>query len=162
MATACNFHNARQPLRARPPGLHGLGGRRQHHRDPQHQRGRQERRQLRRLDDVRVGQRSLALRDVHGLVGQRRDLPVEAEDRALKLKIKSLEATLESRERILREDETELIRASQDVLQAKADLQKLREEFTKLKRKLQQVEKEDLDTLRAIVLALEKLLDSGP
>lgn len=87
---------------------------------------------------------------------------VDAENRNLQSRVKLLETTLESREKMLREDETEITKASQDLVSAKAELQKLREEFSKVKQKLKQVEKEDLETLKTIIFALEKLLDAPP
>ena len=85
----------------------------------------------------------------------------EAENRVLTRKLKALEATLEGRERMLRDDEVELTKAAEDLIQARADLQRLRDEFGRLRLRLQQAEREDLETLRAIVTALEKLLETG-
>ncbi|WP_020468441.1 hypothetical protein [Zavarzinella formosa] len=86
----------------------------------------------------------------------------DAENRSLNNRVKTLELALENREKMLREDEGEITKASQDLVQSRAELQRLRDEFVKVRAKLKMVEKEDLDTLRLIIQALEKLLDAPP
>ena len=86
----------------------------------------------------------------------------ESENRNLISRMKMLELVLENRERMLRDDETELTKASQDLIEARGEMLRLRDELAKVKKKLRQVEREDLDNLRVIIQALEKLLDSPP
>ncbi len=87
---------------------------------------------------------------------------LEGENAELRTKIRQLEALVENRERLLRDDEQELSKATEDVVKARAELETVRKDFAKLKARLRQVEKEDLETLRSIVTALEKLLERLP
>jgi hypothetical protein len=82
----------------------------------------------------------------------------EADKRALAERLAASEALLASREKMLRDDEAEITKATQDLIQTRAELQKLREELSKFKKKLRDAEKEDIETLKSIVIALDKFL----
>ncbi|MDB5312206.1 MAG: hypothetical protein JWO38_6408 [Gemmataceae bacterium] len=84
------------------------------------------------------------------------------ENRALVGRIKDLEAVAVGREQALAETLREVESASAEVTRARADLQSLRKELAGLKDRLEQVEKEDVETLRAVIAALEKLLLPAP
>ncbi len=86
----------------------------------------------------------------------------EAENRTLTLRVKTLEIALENREKALQDDEKELAKTAQDMAHAQAELTRLKDAFVKVKKRLRHVEQEDLDTLKAVIAALEQMVAAAP
>ena len=84
------------------------------------------------------------------------------ENRALVGRIHALEATGIAREQALAEALREVETASTEVGRAKTDLEQMRKEITALKDRLEQVEKEDVETLKLVISALDKLVQNPP
>ena len=84
------------------------------------------------------------------------------ENRALVGRIRDLEASGIGREQALTEALREVEAASAEVGRARADLAVLRKEIVALKDRLEQVEKEDVETLKAVIAALDKLVQGAP
>ncbi len=86
----------------------------------------------------------------------------EAENRTLTLRVKTLEIALENREKALQDDEKELAKSAQDMAHAQAELTRLKDAFVKVKTRLKHVEQEDIDTLKAVIAALEQMVAAAP
>ena len=84
------------------------------------------------------------------------------ENRALVGRIRDLEASGIGREQALAEALREVEAAAAEVGRARADLMVLRKEIAALKDRLEQVEKEDVETLKAVIAALDKLVQGAP
>lgn len=84
------------------------------------------------------------------------------ETRGLQARVVALEAAAATREQALAEGLREVEAATGEVSRARAEQQSLRKEIADLKGRLRQVEKEDLDTLRSVIAALERLLEPPP
>ncbi len=85
----------------------------------------------------------------------------EAENRLLFFRLKTLETELETRSRSLAESSEEVDQATSEVAKTRLELQTLRKDVSALRDRLRQIEKEDVETLRSIVAALEKLLETS-
>jgi septal ring factor EnvC (AmiA/AmiB activator) len=85
-----------------------------------------------------------------------------ADNQMLTARVKSLQATGEGREQALAEAMRDVESATNDVVRSRADLEALRKENAVLRDRLRQLEKEDLETLRIVISALERLLEPGP
>lgn len=81
------------------------------------------------------------------------------ENKRLQARIRTLEANGLSREQAMNETLREVEKAAEEVVKARSDIQGLRTELTALREKVRQVENDELDTLRKVILALEKVLD---
>jgi hypothetical protein len=84
----------------------------------------------------------------------------DMENHVLQSRIKSLEATAASRETSLNESLREVETTTSEVAKARNDLATLRKEIQSLKVKLSQAEKDEIETLKLIVEALEKVLQA--
>lgn len=84
------------------------------------------------------------------------------ENQALISRIRELEAVAAGRETSLFEAIREVEAASAEVSKARADLAALRAEVAAARDRLRQIEKEDVDTLKAVIAGLEKLLQVPP
>lgn len=80
------------------------------------------------------------------------------QNQSLMGRIRDLEAAGLGREQALTEALREVEAASAEVAQARVDMQALRKEIGDLRERLEQVEKEDVETLRLVIAALERLL----
>lgn len=83
------------------------------------------------------------------------------ENGKLLARIKTLEANGLSREQALNETLREVETATAEVVKARSDLQAMRGELNALRDKVKQVERDELDTLRKVIAALEKLLETN-
>ncbi len=81
-----------------------------------------------------------------------------AEKQQLVGRIKQLESQAETREQALAEAMREVETAAAEVLKTKLDMQALRKEVMLLQERVKAAEENELDTLRAVIMALEKLL----
>jgi hypothetical protein len=82
----------------------------------------------------------------------------EIENKVLQARIKTLEANAASREDSLNESIREVETATTEVMKARNDLANLRKELASVKSKLSLAEKDEIETLKLIVEALEKVL----
>lgn len=82
-----------------------------------------------------------------------------AENQKLLTRIRTLEANGLSREQALNETLREVETAAAEVVKARTDLQAMRGELNAVRERLKQVEKDELETLRKVIGALERLLD---
>jgi len=85
-----------------------------------------------------------------------------AENRALVGRLRELEALGVGREQALAEALREVESAAAEVARARGDVLTIRTDLIALRDRLDAVEKEDVETLRAVVAALERLLDGPP
>lgn|GEM_PF-5402073 len=81
-----------------------------------------------------------------------------AENQQLIARIKQLESQAETREQALTEAMREVETAAAEVLKTKLDMQALRKEVLLLQERVKAAEQNELDTLRAVIMALDKLL----
>ncbi len=79
-------------------------------------------------------------------------------NRVLLDRIKQLESVAVTREQALDEAVRDVEDATTEITKTRAELLALRAELTALRVRLQQVEKEDIETLKAVIAVLEKLL----
>ncbi|MBX9625103.1 MAG: hypothetical protein K2X82_14955, partial [Gemmataceae bacterium] len=84
------------------------------------------------------------------------------ENKALIARIRELDAVAHGREVSLVEAVREVEAASGEVAKARAELAALRAEVAAARDRLRQIEKEDVETLRAVIAGLEKLLQAPP
>jgi hypothetical protein len=82
------------------------------------------------------------------------------ENRALLNRIRDLEATAVGREQAIAETLRDVEAASAEVARSKAEVETLRKDIATLRDRLELVEKEDVETLRLVIEALEKLLET--
>jgi hypothetical protein len=82
----------------------------------------------------------------------------EAKTQALLVKIKSLEADLVVREKAINDTKQQVDAATIDVTAARKDLDSTRKEFIDLRERLKKVEQEDIETLKTLILTVEKFL----
>jgi septal ring factor EnvC (AmiA/AmiB activator) len=87
---------------------------------------------------------------------------VEAEKQALAIHVRQLEAALEARDRMLAESAREVEQATAEMTATRNDLRALRKELAAVSGQMRQSEKADLDSMKAILASLEKLLDPNP
>lgn len=81
------------------------------------------------------------------------------QNRELQSRIKELEAQATNREQALKEALREVDTANDEVRRATALIQSLRAEIATLQRQVQQMEQEEIETLRRIITALERYLN---
>lgn len=81
------------------------------------------------------------------------------ENKRLQTRIRTLEANGLSREQALNETLREVEKATEEVVKARGDIQGLRAELNALRTKVKQVEDNELDTLKRVIAALEKVLE---
>jgi len=86
----------------------------------------------------------------------------DIEIRSLSEHLKRLEADLESRERSLSETTGEVEQATAEIVKSRGELQALRKEVAGLQQRLRQAELDDIETLRSVISALDKLLEPPP
>jgi hypothetical protein len=86
----------------------------------------------------------------------------DALNRTLLIRIRELESHGTTREQSLNEAVRDAERADEEAVKARAALQLTREDAAVLRARLQSIEKEDVETLRLVIAALEKLLDVPP
>jgi hypothetical protein len=79
-------------------------------------------------------------------------------NRELVNRIKDLEAAGVTREQAMAEALREVDAAGAEVLRTRALLQSLRNENVALQQRIQQIEEEDIRTLKAVIAALERIL----
>jgi hypothetical protein len=84
----------------------------------------------------------------------------EVENKLLVGRLKKVEADLEARERSLQETTGEVEQASAEIVRSRGELTTLRKEVAELKNRLKQSDQEDVETLRSVISALEKLLEA--
>jgi hypothetical protein len=87
---------------------------------------------------------------------------LNAVNRSLLARIRELEAAGATREQALSEAVRDVERADTEISKTQASLQISREEAALLRTRIQLMEKEDVETLKRVILALEKLLNSPP
>ena len=87
---------------------------------------------------------------------------LENEQKILVSRMKQLEEDLESREKRFDTSIMEADLASKDIVKARAEVENLRKELATDREKLKQSFKEDLETLRLIVVALRKISPPVP
>jgi chromosome segregation ATPase len=83
---------------------------------------------------------------------------VNRENLALLARIRQLEAAAEARETALNETLRDVQNASDEVARTRTELQNVRKELAAVKARILQVEKDETETLKAIIAAIEKLL----
>ncbi len=83
-------------------------------------------------------------------------------NRSLLARIRELESHGATREQAIAEAVRDVERADDEATRARSTLQLTREEAAVLRARLQLMEKEDVETLKLVIAALEKLLDSPP
>ena len=83
-------------------------------------------------------------------------------NRSLLARIRELESHGATREQAIAEAVRDVERADEEVTRTRSTLQLTREEAAVLRARLQLMEKEDVETLKLVIAALEKLLDSPP
>jgi len=83
-------------------------------------------------------------------------------NRSLLARIRELESHGSTREQAIAEAVRDVERADDEAARARSTLQLTREEAAVLRARLQLMEKEDVETLKLVIAALEKLLDSPP
>lgn len=83
-------------------------------------------------------------------------------NRSLITRIHELETHGMTREQALAEAVRDVEKADEEVTRTRATLQLTREDAAALRARIQLMEKEDIETLRMVIAALEKLLDSPP
>jgi hypothetical protein len=81
------------------------------------------------------------------------------ENKRLQARIRTLEANGLSREHAMNETLREVEKATEEVVKARGDIQGLRAELNALRAKVKQVEDNELDTLKKVIAALEKVLE---
>jgi hypothetical protein len=87
---------------------------------------------------------------------------VNRENLALLARIRQLEAVAEARETALSETLRDVQNASDEVTRTRNELQTLRKDLAALKTRVMQVEKDEAETLKAVITAIEKLLEQAP
>jgi hypothetical protein len=87
---------------------------------------------------------------------------LNAVNRSLLARIRELEAAGATREQALSEAVRDVERADTEISKTQASLQISREEAALLRSRILLMEKEDVETLKRVIAALEKLLSSGP
>jgi hypothetical protein len=87
---------------------------------------------------------------------------VSKENLALLARIRQLEAQAEARETALNETLRDVQNASDEVIRTRTELQNLRKDLAALKARVMQVEKDEAETLKAVIAAIEKLLQQAP
>lgn len=88
---------------------------------------------------------------------------VNQENIALLGRIRQLEATAVARETALNETLRDVQIASDEVTRTRAELQAVRKDLAALKARVLQVEKDEAETLKAVIAAIEKMLQQpGP
>ena len=87
---------------------------------------------------------------------------MEGENRLLFARMKKLEADLEQREKELAAVNQEVDLASGDLSKARLELVDLRRQLGDTRSRLRQVEKEEIETMRLVIAALEKFLNNQP
>jgi hypothetical protein len=88
----------------------------------------------------------------------RRNEQLQAEIKALQARIAGMEVAAKAREEAVAESVRETEAATVEVIRARADLQATRKALATAKERLKQAEEDELETLKLIVMALEKLL----
>jgi hypothetical protein len=83
-------------------------------------------------------------------------------NRSLLARIRELESHGATREQAIAEAVRDVERADDEVTRTRSTLQLTREEAAVLRARLQLMEKEDIETLKLVIAALEKLLDAPP
>jgi hypothetical protein len=86
----------------------------------------------------------------------------EADNRFLSFRLRKIEADLEAREKALTEATGEVEQATSDIVKTRGDLQGLRKEVAGLREKLKQAEKDEIETMKSVIAALERLLQTQP
>jgi hypothetical protein len=87
---------------------------------------------------------------------------VNQENIALLGRIRELEATAAARQTALNETVRDVQIASDEVTRTRAELQAVRKDLAALKTRVLQVEKDETETLKAVIAAIEKMLQQGP
>ncbi len=87
---------------------------------------------------------------------------VAAQNRGLLGRIRELEALGAGREHALNEALREVQAAEEEIAKTRGTLAGQKSEITALQEKIRQLEKEDIETLKLVIAALEKLLNSPP
>jgi len=87
---------------------------------------------------------------------------VNRENIALLGRIRLLEAAAEARETALNETLRDVQIASDEVTRTRTELQAVRRDLAALKTRVLQVEKDEAETLKAVIAAIEKMLQQGP
>jgi predicted RNase H-like nuclease (RuvC/YqgF family) len=85
-----------------------------------------------------------------------------AQNRDLCARIKELEANGATREQALNEAVRDAEAATAEATRLRAQVQSLRAENAALQLRLQQMEEEDIRTLRAMIAVLERILNAPP
>lgn len=85
-----------------------------------------------------------------------------AQNRELVTRIKELDAQAATRDQAFNEALREVDSANAEVLKARGQMQSLRAEIAGLQQQLQQIEKEDIAMLKAVIAALERILNAPP
>lgn len=83
---------------------------------------------------------------------------VNGENMKLLVRIRQLEAAAEARETALNETLRDVQNASDEVARTRTELQAVRKDLAALKARVLQVEKDETETLKAVIAAIEKLL----
>jgi len=87
---------------------------------------------------------------------------VNQENIALLGRIRLLEATAQARETALNETLRDVQIASDEVTRTRTELQAVRRDLAALKIRVLQVERDEAETLKAVIAAIEKMLQQGP
>ena len=87
---------------------------------------------------------------------------VSKENLALLARIRQLEAAAEARETALNESLRDAQIATDEATRLRNDLQAVRKDLTALKARVTQMEKDETETLKAVIAAIEKLLQQPP
>lgn len=91
----------------------------------------------------------------------RRNEQLQAEIKALQSRIAGMEVAAKAREEAIAESVRETEAATVEVIRARGDLQAARKALATAKERLKKAEEDELETLKLIVVALEKLLSSS-